>query len=151
AARLPSYLEFELFCSFDGDTSVLRRMVTTKAELQGRIEAGQEYITQRYLPMHAGLAWHRLFTGRTDTPIRLNLGCGDKILEDHINVDVVPARRGLPPDVLCDLRRLTPFADASVSEILSVHVVEHFWRWEVRDVLKEWRRVLRPGGKLIVE
>lgn len=82
---------------------------------------------------------------------KLNLGCGDKILPGYVNVDVVPSRRGLKPDVLCDLHKLTPFEDNSVDEILSVHVVEHFWRWEVTDVLREWARVLRPGGTMILE
>jgi SAM-dependent methyltransferase len=68
-----------------------------------------------------------------------------------VNVDVAESRAGRTPDVLCDLHRLTPFADASADEILSVHVVEHFWRWEVLDVLREWVRVLRPGGRMILE
>jgi SAM-dependent methyltransferase len=83
--------------------------------------------------------------------VRLNLGCGDKILPGYVNVDVVEARAGMRPDVVCDLHRLTPFEDACADEILSVHVVEHFWRWEIRDVLREWVRVLRPGGRMIVE
>jgi SAM-dependent methyltransferase len=83
--------------------------------------------------------------------MKLNLGCGDKILEGYVNVDVAESRRGLKPDVLCDLHELTPFEDASADEILAVHVVEHFWRWEVVDVLKEWVRVLKPGGKMILE
>jgi SAM-dependent methyltransferase len=66
-------------------------------------------------------------------------------------VDVVESRRGFKPDVLCDLHKLTPFEDSCADEILSVHVVEHFWRWEVAEVLKEWVRVLKPGGKMIVE
>ena len=82
---------------------------------------------------------------------KLNLGCGDKILPGYINVDVAESRRGLKPDVLCDLHRLTPFADDSVEEILSVHVVEHFWRWEVVAILEEWVRVLKPGGRMILE
>ena len=40
---------------------------------------------------------------------KLNLGCGDKILPGYVNVDVAASRRGLKPDVLCDLHRLTPF------------------------------------------
>ena len=32
-----------------------------------------------------------------------------------------------------------------------MHVVEHFWRWEVRDVLREWVRVLKPGAPMILE
>jgi SAM-dependent methyltransferase len=82
---------------------------------------------------------------------RLNLGCGDKILPDCINVDVAPSRRGLKPDVLCDLHQLTAFEDDSIDQILSVHVVEHFWRWEVVGVLKEWVRVLKPGGVMMLE
>ena len=82
---------------------------------------------------------------------KLNLGCGDKILPGYVNVDVAASRRGLKPDVLCDLHKLTSFEDNTVDEILSVHVVEHFWRWEVVDVLKEWVRVLKPGGVMILE
>ena len=83
--------------------------------------------------------------------MKLNLGCGDKILPGYVNVDVVEARAGMRPDVICDLHDLAPFADNSADEILSVHVVEHFWRWEVRDILREWMRVLKPGGRMIVE
>lgn len=86
-----------------------------------------------------------------DAPLKLNLGCGDKILPGYVNVDVAASRNDLAPDVLCDLHRLEPFADNSADEILSVHVVEHFWRWEVEDILKEWVRVLKPGGKMILE
>ena len=83
--------------------------------------------------------------------IRLNLGCGDKILPGYVNVDVAPSRAGRPPDVLCDLRSLKPFEDTSADEVLAVHVVEHFWRWEVVGVLREWARVLKPGASMILE
>ena len=83
--------------------------------------------------------------------MKLNLGCGDKILPGYVNVDVAPSRAGRPPDVLCDLRSLTPFEDASADEVLAVHVVEHFWRWEVVGVLREWARVLKPGASMILE
>ena len=83
--------------------------------------------------------------------MKLNLGCGDKILAGYVNVDVAPSRAGKKPDVLCDLHRLESFEDGTADEILAVHVVEHFWRWEVVDVLREWARVLKPGGSMILE
>lgn len=83
--------------------------------------------------------------------MRLNLGCGDKILDGYINVDVAPSRNGKNPDVICDLKDLSEFETNSIDEILSVHVIEHFWRWEVEDVLKEWVRVLKPGGRMMLE
>lgn len=95
-------------------------------------------------------------TGRADGPrgddvTRLNLGCGDKILPGYVNVDVAPSRNGRTPDVLCELSVLDVFEDDSADEILAVHVVEHFWRWEVVAVLREWVRVLKPGGRMILE
>jgi SAM-dependent methyltransferase len=83
--------------------------------------------------------------------IKLNLGCGDKILSGYINVDVVPERASQVPDVICDVRSLSVFESGYADEILAVHVVEHFWRWEVVDILKEWVRVLKPGGVMILE
>jgi SAM-dependent methyltransferase len=83
--------------------------------------------------------------------IRLNLGCGDKILNDYINVDLIDERAGKKPNIMCDIRKLHVFSNDYADEILAVHVVEHFWRWEVVDILKEWHRVLKPGGKLILE
>lgn len=85
------------------------------------------------------------------TPVRLNLGCGDKILDGYVNVDAGPSRSGRQPDMLCDPRRLEPFADASADEILAIHAVVHYWRWEVVDILKEWVRVLKPGGRMVLE
>jgi SAM-dependent methyltransferase len=85
------------------------------------------------------------------SPLRLNLGCGDKHLPGYVNVDVAPSRAGVRPDVQCDLRVLEPFATDNADEVLAVHVVEHFWRWEVVDVLREWMRTLKPGGRMIVE
>jgi SAM-dependent methyltransferase len=83
--------------------------------------------------------------------VRLNLGCGDKILPGYVNVDVVEARAGKKPDVICDLHDLSAFPDNHADEILAVHVVEHFWRWEIEGILREWTRVLKPGGRMVLE
>lgn len=82
--------------------------------------------------------------------IRLNLGCGDKILPGYVNIDVAPSRKGEFPDILSDLRSL-PFATGTVDEILSVHVIEHFYAWEAVPLVMYWRELLKIGGLLILE
>ncbi len=52
--------------------------------------------------------------------VRLNLGCGDKILEGYINVDVASERAGKLPDIVCDIRKLEKFPDNTADEILAV-------------------------------
>jgi SAM-dependent methyltransferase len=126
-------------------------LLTDPAAVEKRIADGQRRVAHGHSPFACGLAWARALGDSAERPMRLNLGCGDKILPGYVNVDVVEARAGMKPDVICDLHDLAPFASASADEILSVHVVEHFWRWEVRDVLREWVRVLKPGGRMIVE
>ena len=82
--------------------------------------------------------------------VKLNLGCGGKILQGYINVDVASERSGNKPDIVCDMRKLNKFPDNYADEILAVHVVEHFWRWGVVKILTEWVRVLKPGRKMIL-
>lgn len=84
------------------------------------------------------------------SPVRLNLGCGPKLLEGWVNVDYESNHSGRKPDVSADLRDL-PFADGYADEAMAIHVLEHFYLWETRGVLREWVRVLKPGGTLAIE
>jgi SAM-dependent methyltransferase len=121
------------------------------ARVERNLREAQRRIARSHSAFACGQQWAAAVGDATERPVRLNLGCGDKILPGYVNVDVVEARAGMKPDVICDLHDLAPFADASADEILSVHVVEHFWRWEIADVMREWVRVLKPGAKMIVE
>ena len=87
----------------------------------------------------------------SQSTIKLNLGCGDKILPGYINIDTVQSRAGKQPDLISDVRNLKNIKTAIADEILAVHVIEHFYYWEVVPILQVWRRVLKPGGKLILE
>ena len=84
-----------------------------------------------------------------DGRVRLNLGCGEKLLPGYVNVDAA-TRNGVQPDLISDLKALD-LPDDHAHEILAVHVIEHFYLWEGVVVLKEWLRILQPGGQLILE
>jgi len=56
-------------------------------------------------------------------------------------------------DFVCDASDLSQFPDNSIAKIYASHVLEHFYHTlndELLNVLKEWRRVLKPGGQLLV-
>jgi SAM-dependent methyltransferase len=76
--------------------------------------------------------------------VKLHLGCGKKRWEGFVNVDIHDS------DMDCDVRCL-PLNDCVADEIHAIHVAEHFFRHELPVVLAEWCRVLKPGGKLVVE
>lgn len=80
---------------------------------------------------------------RREKRLRLNLGSGHIALPDYINVDARP----LPGvDVVADVGDL-PFAERSVDEIFSAHLIEHFPLETMRRrLLPYWRSRLRPGG-----
>ncbi|MBI3481088.1 MAG: methyltransferase domain-containing protein [Nitrosomonadales bacterium] len=61
-----------------------------------------------------------------------------------MHVDAQPAPH---VDIVGPVERL-PMSDDSVSLIYASHVLEHFGRYAYKAVLKEWFRVLRPGGVL---
>jgi predicted SAM-dependent methyltransferase len=76
--------------------------------------------------------------------MKLHLGCGKRKLEGWINCDLYNS------DMDMDIRIL-PFEDNSADEIMAIHVCEHFYKHDLLGVLNEWRRVLKTGGKLILE
>ncbi|MDR2507797.1 MAG: glycosyltransferase, partial [Candidatus Accumulibacter sp.] len=75
--------------------------------------------------------------------IRLNLGCGDRILPGFINIDTLPG-----VDMQLDVRQGLPFPDASCDTVFSEHFIEHLDRREGLRLLREIRRVLKTGGIL---
>jgi len=79
---------------------------------------------------------------------RLHIGCGTNPLPGWINIDREARADGVVTDVN---PAALPYADASVDEVLSEHVFEHFGAAEEQAVWREMARVIRPGGVLTVE
>lgn len=88
------------------------------------------------------------FPAPTGAPLRLNIGAGARTFSTWTSVDRDP---GDVPDHLLDIsREPLPFKDGSTHAIYMSHVLDHFNFFEGEHVLKECRRVLRPGGVLRV-
>lgn len=82
-----------------------------------------------------------------DRPIRLNLGCGPYLMEGYINIDLYNP----DADINCDVRDLSRYEAGSVDVVYAGHLLEHFSPYKVMDLLREWVRVLKPKGRLVLE
>ena len=80
--------------------------------------------------------------------MRINLGSGERPLEGWVNVDALPDAPGV--DVVTDVTEALPFESGSADALYASHLLEHVSSEDVPRVLAEWRRVLRPGGVLMI-
>jgi len=80
----------------------------------------------------------------------LNLGCGYRYHPEWTNVDFVSTGEGV---IAHNLRSGLPFPDNHFEVVYHSHVLEHFHYAldnELLNVLTEWKRVLQPGGQLLI-
>jgi predicted SAM-dependent methyltransferase len=77
--------------------------------------------------------------------IQIHLGCGKRYIPGFIHVDIDQYPH---VDHVSDIASLPFFEDNYADVIYSCHALEYFDRVEVLAVLKEWKRVLKPGGVL---
>jgi hypothetical protein len=63
ASPLPAYLEFADFCRL-GDSRAAAGILSGSVDREAvahMLQAGQAYVPERYLPMHAAAAWDNVF------------------------------------------------------------------------------------------
>jgi predicted SAM-dependent methyltransferase len=80
--------------------------------------------------------------------IKLHIGCGTNYFEGWINIDNNSDNNIQKLDINFDLRNQLPFIDNSVDFIYNEHFLEHLTVEEGLKTLKDFKRVLKPGGVL---
>lgn len=70
--------------------------------------------------------------------VKLNIGAGSTVIPGWTAIDRKLGTEAFP----------LHYPDNSVDEIRASHILEHFSFEEVPQALEEWRRVLKPGGRL---
>ena len=93
-------------------------------------------------------------------PVRLNLGCGGRPLQDYINVDmdtIEDMRARYPNQVFDDSLTIKqydlfnlPYEDSTVDEIRADGLIEHLPFIDESRFFFEVTRILKPGGMLRV-
>lgn len=87
----------------------------------------------------------------------LDVGCGaQKVMADAIGVDQHGHGAPVPQlnaaasqaEIACDLNEPLPYGDTFAAGIIAKHILEHLT--DPLATLRDWHRVLRPGGRLAV-
>lgn len=77
----------------------------------------------------------------------LDLGCGDeKIAANALGIDIVKTP---VVDLVMDISKKLPFMDGELDYVYSSHALEHL-DGEISEILKDWARVIRSGGFLVL-
>lgn len=135
------------------------------------LQKAQRFAAQ-YMIEHYGLDWDKKFTKALSDDVvfntyskhknkwekqlivggnnmkKLHLGCGTKKREGWINVDI---DEKLNPDIVADVKDLRVFETNTIDIIECCHLLEHLTNADALTALMEWYRVLKLGGKLLIE
>lgn len=90
--------------------------------------------------------------------MKINFACGNKPLPGFFNIDAVN-RDGTPVDLIyladfdenCELRERIPLDDECADELHSMHFIEHLYRFHADAMVREWFRLLKRGGRIVLE
>lgn len=81
--------------------------------------------------------------------IKLNIGSNAKRIKGFVNLDIQPLN---DVDIVWDLENMPyPFDDGDVGEIFCEEVLEHLKFRNIPNIVKEWHRILKVGGRLHIQ
>jgi len=105
--------------------------------------------------------------------MKLHLACGDVYLKDYINCDIegiiekpsysktlynyfedrkIGERKEIYIDKRMDLLEIPyEFEDNSIEEVAMISSIEHFKLEDATKILNEIKRILKPGGRLVID
>lgn len=86
----------------------------------------------------------------------VELGCGPiKTVADSVGIDRIPKGEVIPhvgrvsvADIVADVSDTLPLEDKSFDVLIARHILEHCV--DAVKVIKEWSRVLKVGGKMVI-
>ena len=121
-------------------TDFTRQLEDTLIDLYHRIE-----VEERHQAMNAKTILH-VGCGHRHNGAKLPAAFQGREWQE-IRFDIDPANE---PDIVGSMLDMAVVANASVDALYSAHNIEHVYIHEVPQVLKEFRRVLKPDGFLVV-
>lgn len=92
--------------------------------------------------------------------MKINIACGKQTWDGFFCVDAVAHPKALrKPDLIhaFDFDKAgaliypLPLSDGCADEVHSYHFLEHVYRWEAVALVNEFARLLKSGGKLVLE
>ena len=103
--------------------------------------------------------WWRSVGADLSAGMVLHVGCGRATLSSlpsvfqngkwgEIRLDIDPA---VKPDIIASVSEMSSVEPASAQAVYSCHNIEHLFHHEVPGALREFHRVLSPGGALVIK
>ena len=83
-----------------------------------------------------------------EKPIRLNLGCGDDLKKEFINIDVVKDNENIVSMNIDDIKN--KFQKATIDEIYAKDVIEHVGLPTAKRWIRNWSNLLKKDGTLTI-
>lgn len=91
--------------------------------------------------------------------MKINFACGKQTWDGWYCIDAVQhPKASRPVDLLhafrfndCALVNRLPLDDCVANEVHAYHFIEHVYQWEAAAILHEFKRLLKPSGKLVLE
>lgn len=74
---------------------------------------------------------------------KLEIGSRSKPRPGYIHHDIRPLEH---IEIVCDAKKFPKELYETFDEVYASHILEHFNRFEVKGVLMEWTKLIRPGG-----